>query len=318
MRAPDRGRIVVGVDGSEGARTALVWALEEAGRRSVDVEVVAVLPVSFYWTDVYVLDAPSTEAARTQAESRARALVDEVRAAMAPLRPAVDVLAVAGAPAAVLVGRAAGAELLVVGSRGRGTVRGAVLGSVTLHCVAQAPCPVVVVHPSSEAPDVPARVVVGVDDSEAARFALAAAVAQAATLGARVDAVLAYEAPGRRPGPAPEPVRPGTDTGTAARQRGEAIVADVLGPLGRGTVRVVAREGQPRAVLPREAVGARLLVLGSRSRNEPAGAVLGSVALHCAATAPCPVLVVHPPLAEPRTADRGCPTAAAPASTAGG
>ncbi|MET0764641.1 MAG: universal stress protein, partial [Blastococcus sp.] len=38
----------------------------------------------------------------------------------------------------------------------------------------------------------------------------------------------------------------------------------------------------------------RLLVVGSRSRNQLRGVVLGSVALHCVMHAPCPVLVVHP------------------------
>ena len=46
------------------------------------------------------------------------------------------------------VGLAAGADLLVVGGRGRGPVRGILLGSVALHCAMHAPCPVMIVHPS--------------------------------------------------------------------------------------------------------------------------------------------------------------------------
>ena len=51
-------------------------------------------------------------------------------------------------PAAVeLTERSEDADLLVVGSRGRGAVRSALLGSVALHCAVHAPCPVMVVHP---------------------------------------------------------------------------------------------------------------------------------------------------------------------------
>ncbi|MCU1668819.1 MAG: universal stress protein, partial [Blastococcus sp.] len=42
--------------------------------------------------------------------------------------------------------RARDADLLVVGSQGRGAVRGLLLGSVALHCAMHAPGPVMVVH----------------------------------------------------------------------------------------------------------------------------------------------------------------------------
>jgi len=51
-----------------------------------------------------------------------------------------------GSPGRALVEAAKGAELLVVGSRGRGGFAGALFGSVSLHCVSHAPCPVVVVR----------------------------------------------------------------------------------------------------------------------------------------------------------------------------
>jgi hypothetical protein len=67
-----------------------------------------------------------------------------------------------------------------------------------------------------------------------------------------------------------------------------------------------------RGVLPQQAVGALLLVVGSHSRNELAGVALGSVALHCAMNAPCPVMVVHPP-----TTGRRGPSGAAESGTTG-
>jgi nucleotide-binding universal stress UspA family protein len=58
---------------------------------------------------------------------------------------AVD--AIVGHPGAVLCSAAEGAELLIVGHRGRGTVASTIIGSVGLHCVLHASCPVVVVRP---------------------------------------------------------------------------------------------------------------------------------------------------------------------------
>jgi nucleotide-binding universal stress UspA family protein len=298
-----RQRIVVGIDGSDGARAALAWTLTEAVRRGADVEAVTAVPVDFYWTDPYLLDTGRVSAMRTETEVRARALVSEVRKdpAVAAVRGAdgvdVAVLVVSGAPPAHLVQRSEDAALLVVGSRGRSALRSTVAGSVALHCAVHARCPVVVVHPPTGPAEEPARVVVGLDDSEPARAALAAAAGHAADQDALIDAVVAYQPPNYwvdlyalMPAPAGE-------TGQYARTRGETVVAEVLGAaaLEQGSVRVTAVEGHPAQELVRRAEGARLLVVGSRSRNQLEGVVLGSVALYCVLHAPCPVLVVRGP-----------------------
>jgi len=287
-------RIVVGVDGSAGARLALSWALAEAVRRGADVEVLAAFPVDFYWTDAYLVDRNQVDDLRADTEARARALVDELRSQVDGAGDlAAHVVVCAGAPAAHLVQRAEGADMLVVGSRGRGAVRSSMAGSVALHCAAHARCPVVVVHPTAAAE--PGGVVVGLDDSDHARAALTAAVAEAAALGAEVEAVLAYEPPNYWSDLYAVVVPPVGETAAHAQRRAEAIVGDVLGAERATAVRVVAVEGHPAQVLAHRAEGARLLVLGSRSRNQLEGVVLGSVALHAVMHAPCPVLVVHPP-----------------------
>jgi nucleotide-binding universal stress UspA family protein len=301
--ADTKQRIVVGVDGSAGGRLALVWAFAEAARRDADLEVVTAFPVDFYWNDPYLRDDGRIDDIRADTEERARAMLDEVRHAPDLAVPGsadvgASVVVCAGAPAAHLVDRSAGAVLLVVGSRGRGAARSAVAGSVALHCAAHARCPVAVVHARSADPAARRpRVVVGLDDSDHARAALAAAVAEAGLLGARVDAVLAHEAPNYWSDLYAVLAPPAGETHEHALEHGEAIVREALGPepVPRDTVRVVAAEGHPGQVLVREAAGAELLVVGSRSRNQLEGLVLGSVALHCVLHAPCPVLVVHPP-----------------------
>jgi nucleotide-binding universal stress UspA family protein len=305
--ATTRSRIVVGIDGSEGSRAALVWALTEAARRGSELVAVSAFPVDFYWTDAYLLDPHRIDAVRADTETRARTMVDEVRrdpaviclpgAAGLPVRTVV----VGGAPAEHLVQSADDAGLLVVGSRGRSGVRSTLLGSVALHCVTHARCPVVVVHPPARPPaGAGGKVVVGLDDSDPSREALRAAVAEAGRLGAEVEAVVAYHRPDQWSELYTLSAPPSGETHEHALRRGQQIVSEVLGNSTDGSgpeVRVVAVEGRAGQVLARRAAEALLLVVGSRSRSRLAGMVLGSVALDSVVHSPAPVMVVHPGIA---------------------
>jgi nucleotide-binding universal stress UspA family protein len=296
-------RIVVGVDGSDSARAALAWALGEAARRGAEVHVLSAVPVDFYWDDRYLRADGGEDRVLADTESRARALIEDVRRDPAVASVAgssgvpVDVDVIAGSPAEFLIDRAERADLLVVGSRGRGAVRSTILGSVALHCVTHAPCPVVVVHPSRTAIARTGTVVVGLDDSEMSRAALRAAVAEAARMGAEVQAVVAYRRPDLWSELYTLSAPPRGETHEHALRGGERIVAEVLGDPAGGSgprVRVVALEGPAGPVLARQAEDAALLVVGSRSRSTLRGLVLGSVALDCVVHVRGPVMVVHP------------------------
>ncbi|MCV2487878.1 universal stress protein [Geodermatophilus sp. YIM 151500] len=144
-----RPRIVVGVDGSAGSRAALAHALRTAHSRGADLEVVAAYDVQLYWMGVYPVVNPPVDQLRALTEERTRRLVDGVvREVPGDGRsgPRVDVVVTAGPAVQALLDRAEGADLLVVGSRGRGALRSAALGSVALNCVMHAPCPVLTVH----------------------------------------------------------------------------------------------------------------------------------------------------------------------------
>jgi nucleotide-binding universal stress UspA family protein len=135
-------RIVVGIDGSEESRRALDWACREAQLRHADLEVVHAHSASWEYGAVPMAVVPIQE---IEASHR-KLMKDEVAEARrhnTGIR--IEQFLVNDMPAHALVEQAKGAELLVVGSRGRGGFTGLLLGSVSQHVSHHAPCPVVIV-----------------------------------------------------------------------------------------------------------------------------------------------------------------------------
>lgn len=139
------GGILVGHDGSECAQDALRWAAELAARAGLELHVVrawsmTTAPRPSTWTPGYV----------PPMEDWAQAVLDELRrhvaAAGLPASLAVSCHVVHRSPARGLIDAAAGADLLVVGARGRGGFSGLLLGSTSDQCVHHAPCPVTVIR----------------------------------------------------------------------------------------------------------------------------------------------------------------------------
>lgn len=286
-------RTVVGVDGSPGAREALAWALGDAARRRASLEVVSSFPTQLTLSDPFMLDEEFLESVRDDTLERARAQVQEVRAETGQTGVPVDVLAVAGPPAPMLLAASEDAGRLVVGSRGRGAVRSLVLGSVALSCVTHARVPVVVVHTGAEEgrDDGPPRVVVGLDGSEASGIALERAGREAELLGAELVAVAAYSATGYWSDAYAVALPPPEQLAREVRATAERQVADARLPEGV-PVRVECQEGPAGDVLVQAAQGARLLVVGGHGQGAVRGLLMGSVALHCVLAGRCPVMVV--------------------------
>lgn len=285
-------QVVVGVDGSAESLTALRWALHWALVREARVAVLAAYP-----DDV---DVSRLDAVRGDTWARARVAVDTVRDSdTAAVRDVPVSLRVEPGPAAAhLVRYSADADLLVVGSRGRGAVRSALLGSVALHSVSAAECPVAVVPlPGRWAqPQPSSRVVVGVDGSERSVAALSTALNEAGP-GGSVTVVRAEDGADlwgdQYPvvsGPSQQQLR------DDARRRMELTIGELLLAMTDEppTVQRRALRGQAGPVLVEQAAGADLLVVASRGHGEFRGLAFGSVALHCVVHAPCPVLVVRP------------------------
>lgn len=139
------GPVVAAVDGSDAGQQALAWAVEEARVRGAPVTVVHA------WHQPYLdgypfgrdtIDEPTYERG-------SRRLLDEAVARCDPQGVTIERRSSQGTPAAVILGAASAAEVVVMGSRGLGGFRGMLLGSVTNQVTHHAPCPVVVVPPRS-------------------------------------------------------------------------------------------------------------------------------------------------------------------------
>ncbi|MFF6907386.1 universal stress protein [Streptomyces sp. NPDC012389] len=138
------GRIVVGVDGSDPSIKALHWAVRQAELTGDTVEAVNSweYPATSWASMMPGLPAdfdPQELATVSLNEALEEALGAEGAAA-------VSKIVVIGNPAQSLLDRAKGANLLVVGARGRSGLKATLLGSVSLHVAQHAPCPVTVVR----------------------------------------------------------------------------------------------------------------------------------------------------------------------------
>ncbi len=283
-------KIVVGVDGSEGAGHALRWAATEARLRGLPL--VAVM--AWGYLDQRHPDPQAPFDPRYHEAEAQLALASYVTAVLGPdavdeveLRPECDL----AAPA--LLEAAREASLLVVGARGHGGFAGLLLGSVTRRVLRDARCPVAVIH--VDAPDTPdgapRRVVVGTDGSADADSAVAWALEEARLRAATLEVVHAWHLPYVVPYPSLS-----VDIDPAPFEQSAVKVLD--GAIDRAKLRCddrvttkIAMTGAAGLLL-QEAEGAELLVVGSRGLGPIKAAVLGSVSHQVTHHATCPVVVV--------------------------
>ncbi|MFF8289384.1 universal stress protein [Streptomyces sp. NPDC016309] len=283
--------IAVGVDGSAEGLAAADWAAREAALRGVPLRIVH----AWLWQP---LDVPVAQDRETTARA-AEALVREAGTRVAERWPklAVSAEVVQDTAVATLLGEAAAARMLVLGSRGHGALAGRLLGSYGQQVIAAAAGPVVSVR-ASEGPVRPAEggeVVVGQqgtpeDSGAVLRFAFEAAAAR----GAAVRAVRAWSLP-----PvyaySPGSLRLADEAGGLEPFERKAL-AEALAPWRKRFPQVPVTEhveiGSAGQVLLSAVAEARLLVVGRRTRRGPVGARIGSVAHAALHHAPCPVAVV--------------------------
>lgn len=280
--------VVVGADGSDNGVAALRWAADTAVAYGLPLTVLFARP-----------DAEGTPTLVAEPEG----VLAEAVAVAREQQPGVEIqaLQMPDAPALSLLAASESADVLVLGSRGVGGFRGLLLGSTTLHVAPYAKCPVVVVHSGVEndnpfadadgASGNPGEVVLGYDGSSASNRAAAFAFRHAAAMGTGVVAV-SVEASRGEPETEeidPENATPGSDTSAF---HSPVIVTAASFP--DVPVSFVAGTGRPAEVLLAEAVGAELLVVGSRGSGGFSGLIMGSVSQKVLAHSSCPVAVLHP------------------------
>ncbi|AWZ03475.1 MULTISPECIES: universal stress protein [unclassified Streptomyces] len=156
-------RILVGLDGSAESIAAAHWAAREALLRGVPLHLVH----AEEWSTPFDIPVATDDVRRHWSQALLNEAADELRTRHRELE--VDIRSFDGKPAAMLAAVAAGASMIVLGSRGLGTVTGFVLGSVGMAVIQATVRPVVMVRASEDTaphPDgrhAPRDVVVGVD-----------------------------------------------------------------------------------------------------------------------------------------------------------
>lgn len=146
---PETGPVVVGTDGSAWSDAALAYAFDEAASRGTDLTVVRV------WNEIVdhgALRAHPLAVDPAEIETAERKAAEEQLAPWRDRFPElpVETVVVRDRPVRALLGFGARAQLLVVGSRGRGGFGGMVLGSTSQALVAHSECPVMVVRPAED------------------------------------------------------------------------------------------------------------------------------------------------------------------------
>ena len=278
--APGTGPVVVGVDDSPSSEAAIGFAFAAAAARAVPLLAVHTYPEVLADPILAGLVDPDVV---TDIESRR---LTERLAGWVRKFPGVVVRPwpAHGDPVRTLTALSGSAQLVVVGSRGRGALARTLLGSVGNALLHRSDCPVAVVRPDTAAAGRPPAVVVGVDGSPAALDAAEWAADLAARVGAPLR--LVHVAAG-----------PPADTPGASPSWLDEWCAAVDGEPEVGTGDVVE-------VLARRAARARLLVLGSDGTGAGAGMLVGSVALGVLAAVSRPVVLVRgtrPGAPPPRT-----------------
>ncbi|MEO3783843.1 universal stress protein [Actinocorallia sp. B10E7] len=264
--------ILVGVDGSEPGNAALEWAAVQAGRRAARLRLLHAAGPA----DGYELMEDAAALARRAAEPAD--LVTEV---------------LPGHPGRVLLERAAGADLVVLGTHGHGSVASLMAGSVALAVAGCCPVPAVLVKTDASAlHDAP--VVVGVS-AEPSAAVLGAGCREARLRGLAPRLVHAWFQPPVEGFGAPAWVPP-LDTAPLLEGVREHLSRELEPWLsGRPDAALVVAQGFAHDVLLEASAEAGLLVLGRHERPGWRLRALGATTRDLIRDAPCPVMVVGEP-----------------------
>jgi nucleotide-binding universal stress UspA family protein len=310
--------VVVGYDGSPESRLALSWAAATAHRRGTKLTLLHSVNLGF----IPGFPAFDTSQVEPELQDAARRLVDDGATRAGDTLDASEIQTQywLGSPAAQIVEASHNADLVVVGSRGRGRITGGLLGSTSYAVAAHADCPVVVVRPSHAAatatdteapetaspsdglpevvlPDATHPVVVGYDDSEPAMRAVQAAADVAMQAGAELRIAHVVQVPAIDSWAYEETAHAGTVHAHSLREHADDALSAAV-RLARSMhldleVSTEVLYGDPGQAIADLGSTAGLIVVGSRGRGGFTGLLLGSVSHNVIHNAECPVMVVR-------------------------
>ena len=282
--------IVVGVDGSAASDAAVSWAVREAAMRNVPLTLVHMFKT--FVPTFPQIPLPSGVAEWQEDDGR-KVLEQAVKIAKDAVptdqQTAITSEVKGSPPVATLIEMSHEAEMIVVGSSGRGAVGRALLGSVSSGVVHGAKCPVAVIR--AEASYMPrsdrAPVLVGIDCSPASELALAIAFDEASFRGVELTALHAWS-------DVAVYQIPWVDWKDEAERSLAEYLAGWHERYPDVKVNRVITLDHPGRALTEESESAQLVVVGSHGRGGVTGMLLGSVGHVVVHSVHTPVIVARP------------------------
>jgi nucleotide-binding universal stress UspA family protein len=293
------GRIVVGIDGSPLSGNALEWAVARARLGGEQLELVNAYSLT---PELNFYGYHSMPVARQPVEwftEFSEQVLDAAATRVRELAPDLTctVTSKVGQAAAVLAAASEGADAVVVGRRGLGSVASVLLGSVSNRLTVQAKCPLIVVGEGE--PPTTGPIVVGVDGSEFGTNALRYAVAEAAVRKTSVRSIAAYDVTLQATTLA-DPVlvaRMRTDIGAVVTNTLSRALDEVQEAMDAASVSVepVVVEAPAAEAILGHAEDAQLIVVGTHGKGLVRRILLGSVSRQVLNDADRPVAVIDLP-----------------------
>jgi nucleotide-binding universal stress UspA family protein len=291
MSEPVKQRgIVVAVDGSPASNAAACWAARDAAMRNVPLTIAhAVTTPTATWPPV---PYPDSVAIRLEDDGK-KAIMHAVKIAEDAMpadgKVAVGRELVYSTPALALIKMSDEAEMIVVGTSGRGLLARGVLGSVSSTVVRHANCPVAVVR-DEDLPDPQHPVLVGIDGSPASELATAIAFDEASRRGVDLMALHAWS-------DIAVTELPESDWSSLEAEAHRSLAESLAGWQERYpdvTVHRLVVRDRPARALAEKSQTAQLVVVGSHGRGGLTGMLLGSVSNTVLHTVQIPVIVARP------------------------
>ncbi|CAL9661461.1 Universal stress protein [Streptomyces sp. enrichment culture] len=268
--------LVVGVDGSEGSDVAVDWAVDEAARHGLALRLVH---ASLWERYEHLTPSGSLErpAEQVLAEHIVASAAERARRRDPDVKVLTDIVAADATDALLSEGERATA--LVTGCRGRGGLKGLLLGSVSLAVAARATCPVIVVRGDKAGlAGTHGRILLGAGDApesgDAAEFAFREAECRRSIL----DAVRAWRCPAHEPAGSATGEEPARHHERQARTGLDDVLRAAVAAHPGVRVRPATVEGPAHKVLVLRSAAADLVVVGARRTQGRFGLQLGRVA----------------------------------------